>query len=117
MNATCGHLVCELAKGSSCQLRVDDNFGFGGPVEPSTVPPAVIASVRELIDGLDREAIKVELARRKLERDVSTLLEIVECEKHACKRPQATGKIRERSAQLLDKLAAIKGPEDLDVSW
>lgn len=108
----CGHLICELAKGG-CHVVAGSDFGMGGPIGASSVPPATIEQVRQLIAGLDRDAVRAELARRKLEQDLEALVGILKSEKQECRRTQSTSGIRDRSAQLLDKLAAIRTVEDL----
>lgn len=113
METHCGHLICDLL-GRGCRLAVSNDYGIGGPIGPTAVPRETLEEVRLLLANLDQQAIKAELARRKLERDLEALARIVEEEKRACHRTQSMSSIRERSTQLLDKLADIRSVEDLD---
>ena len=114
MSTTCGHLICELGNIGSCAVAVDtQNYGMGGPIESTEVPQERIAHVQALLNGLDREAVRAELARRRLERDVEALLEILKEERYECSRTQDSARIRERAGKLLAMVGSIKSVEDL----
>lgn len=101
-STTCGHMICELYN-KGCVLNFDRrSYGIGGHPAPDHPPADQIARMRSLLDGLDRDAIRAELARQRLLADVAELVDLAKAEATQCLRTQNDKKIDARAAEMYD---------------